>query len=135
MIALPPGAESWTEAERELASAVLTGETVVVNVRRAGPHRRHVPWLVGAGLLTYVGHGGTRHSWARSDFANPFVRMAADRATMVRNYRDWLHEHPDLVRRVPGELAGRAIGCWCAPLTCHGDVLAEEVRRADRRPG
>lgn len=130
MIALPLGAETWTEAERELARAVLTGETVVVNVRKAGPHRRLVPWLVGAGLLTYVGHAGTRHSWPRSDFANPFVKMAADRATMVTKYRDWLHEHPELLRRVSAELAGRAIGCWCAPQSCHGDVLAEEARGA-----
>jgi hypothetical protein len=130
MIALPPGAETWTEAERELARAVLTGETVVVNVRKAGPHRRLVPWLVAAGLLTYVGHAGTRHSWPRSDFANPFVKMAGDRTTMVTKYRDWLHEHPELLRRVPTELAGRAIGCWCAPQSCHGDILAEEARGA-----
>jgi hypothetical protein len=132
---LPECAEKWTAAERELAIAVLSGQTVVVNVRKAGPHRRLVPWLVAEGLLTYVGHAGPRHQWPESDFANPFVGLAgADRGTMVSKYREWLHDHPRLLRRLP-ELAGRAIGCWCAPAPCHADVLAEEARSADRRPG
>lgn len=133
MIALPPGAEQWTAAEREVAIEVLSGGTVVVNVRKAGPHRRLVPWLAGEDLLTYVGHAGTRHDWPESPFANPFVRMATmDRVDMVSRYRDWLHEHPALLHRVPAELAGRALGCWCAPLACHADVLKEEVGRAGR---
>jgi hypothetical protein len=133
MIALPPGAEDWTALERELAIAVLSGETTVVNVRKAGPHRRLVPWLVAEGLLTYVGHAGNRHDWPESKFANPFVKQArTDRAEMVNHYREWLYEHPLLLRRIPTELGGRALGCWCAPLACHADVLAEEARRAGR---
>src|SRR6185295_12155291 len=120
---------AWTAVERELAIAVLSGETVVVNVRRAGPHRRLVPWLVGEGLLTYVGHAGPRHHWPESDFANPFVKLAgADRAGMVSRYREWLHNRPALVDRIPSELAARALGCWCAPAPCHADILAEEAR-------
>lgn len=131
MVPLPPGAEEWTAAERELAIAVLSGETVVVNVRKAGPHKRLVPWLVSEDLLTYVGHSGARHDWPESPFANPFVKQArTGRAGMVSRYREWLHEHPSLLRRVPKELVGRALGCWCAPAPCHADVLAEEARRA-----
>jgi Domain of unknown function (DUF4326) len=123
----------WTAAEREVAIAVLSGETVVVNVRKAGPHKRLVPWLVGEGLLTYVGHAGPRHDWPESSFANPFVKLAGmDRAEMVARYRAWLHDHPGLLERVPAELAGRALGCWCAPAACHADVLVEEAERARR---
>jgi hypothetical protein len=133
MIALPPGAEKWTAAERELAIAVLTGDTVVVNVRKGGPHKRLVPWLLGEGLLTYVGHSGPRHDWPESPYANPFVGLRADgRTTMVEKYREWLHQRPDLLAKIPEELAGRAVGCWCAPEACHADVLAEEARRAGR---
>jgi len=131
MVPLPPGAQEWTAAERELAIAVLSGDTVVVNVRKAGPHKRLVPWLVSEGLLTYVGHAGTRHEWPESAFANPFLKMAGtDRAGMLSRYREWLHDHPSLLSRVPKELAGRALGCWCAPASCHADVLAEEARHA-----
>jgi hypothetical protein len=48
----------------------------------------------------------------------------------VRHYREWLDHQPQLCRRLGGgELTGKALGCGCAPLPCHADVLAE---RADR---
>jgi hypothetical protein len=138
MSELPPESSGWSRAERSLARALLDGNSVVVNVRKSGPHKHLVPWLVSTGRLTYVGHAGPRHDWPESDFANPFLRMQhTDRPGMVRRYRDWLHDQPDLLRRIAdGELTGRALGCWCAPQPCHADVLAEEVNRAvHRRPG
>ena len=62
-----------------------------------------------------------------SDFANPFVREAKlDRQAMVRHYRSWLADQPELLRRLrAGELSGKALGCWCAPEPCHADVLLE----------
>ncbi|MGQ0717962.1 MAG: DUF4326 domain-containing protein [Pseudonocardiales bacterium] len=123
---LPDDAHRWTAAERELASQLLT---VVVNVRRGGPHRHLVPWLLAQGRITYVGHAGSRHSWPQSVFANPFVKQAgADREAVVRRYREWLDEQPELLARISdGELIGRALGCWCAPQLCHADVLAERA--------
>lgn len=134
---LPAEAAGWSRAERALATALLDGWAVVVNVRKSGPHKHLVPWLQQVGRLTYVGHAGPRHSWPESDFANPFLHLAAtDRAAMVRRYRDWLYEQPGLRQRISdGELTGRALGCWCAPQACHADVLAGEVNRAQRRPG
>lgn len=119
--------ERLTPGERALADEVLAGRGVVVNVRKAGPHARLVPWLADHGLLVYVGHAGTRHGWPESDFANPFHREARlDREGMVARYRDWLAGAPDLLDRLAaGELRGRALGCWCAPRTCHADVLLE----------
>ncbi|GAB2981802.1 DUF4326 domain-containing protein [Amycolatopsis acidiphila] len=120
--------DNWTEAERELADRVRTGRTVVVNVRKSGPHKHLVPWLVERGLLTYIGHAGNRHSWPESEFANPFVREAKlDRDAMVRHYREYLEGRADLLARLP-ELDGRALGCWCAPQACHGDVLLEHLK-------
>ncbi len=119
--------EGWTDEERALRERVLAGHSVVVNVRKSGPHRHLVPWLVDEGLITYVGHAGNRHSWPGSDFANPFVKEAKqDRTMMVRHYRDYLRDQPGLLRRLrDGELNGRALGCWCAPEPCHADVLVE----------
>jgi len=124
--------DEFGEEERRLAQQVLRGRTVVVNVRRSGPHRRLVPWLVEHDLITYVGRGSPRHSWPASDFANPFVREARhDRIAMVRHYREWLRDQPELLRRIrEGELTGRALGCWCAPEPCHADVLAELAEEA-----
>lgn len=126
---LPADAQRWTAAERELARQVLLSRTVVVNVRRGGPHRHLVPWLRDRGMITYVGHAGSRHSWPRSDFANPFVKQAdTDREAMVRRYSAWLNDQPELLARISaGELTGRALGCWCAPQPCHADVLAKRT--------
>ncbi|MGI6874120.1 DUF4326 domain-containing protein [Amycolatopsis sp. 3B14] len=113
----------WTDEERELAQRVRDGHAVVVNVRKSGPHKNLVPWLVEHDLITYIGHRGNRHSWPESDFANPFVKEGkTDRAAMVRHYREYLDGRPDLLARLD-ELSGRALGCWCVPEPCHGDVL------------
>lgn len=127
---LPEQASRWTEDEQERAALVLGGQATVVNVRKNGPHRRLVPWLSEAGLLIYIGHAGARHAWPESDFASPFVAEArTDRALAVRLYEEWLDQQPGLLRRLGlGELRGRALGCWCAPNQCHGDVLAGRHR-------
>lgn len=126
---LPAEASRWSVDERHRAEALLAGRTIVVNVRRSGPHRRLVPWLVETDRIVYVGHAGPRHGWPESDFANPFVRQArADREAMVRHYAEWLDEQPSLRGRLrAGELTGRALACWCAPQPCHADVLAERA--------
>lgn len=131
---LPAEAERWSTDERHRAEALLAGATVPVNVRRGGPHRHLVPWLVDTGRIVYVGHAGPRHAWPESDFANPFVREArADRDRMLRRYAEWLDGQPSLLARLrAGELTGRALGCWCAPQPCHADVLAERADCAGR---
>lgn len=124
---LPAEADKWTEDERARANEVLRGRATVVNVRKSGPHQHLVPWLESEGLMTYVGHSGPRHAWPGSDFASPFVKEAkSDREAMVRHYEQWLDERPELLRRL-GELKGRGLGCWCAPKTCHADVLARRA--------
>ena len=131
---LPEQASRWSEDERRRARELLAGRTVVVNVRKGGPHRRLVPWLVATDRLVYVGHASARHSWPESDFANPFVRQARDdREGMVRRYVEWLDSRPELLARLrAGELTERALGCWCAPQPCHADVLAERAERTER---
>ncbi len=124
---LPSQASVWTEDEQQRAAHVLAGSATAVNVRKNGPHKNLVPWLVAEGLLTYVGHAGTRHSWPGSDFASPFVKEAkTDRAAAIQHYERWLREQNELMRRLgEGELAGRALGCWCVPEPCHAEVLAK----------
>ncbi|MEU5853145.1 DUF4326 domain-containing protein [Saccharopolyspora shandongensis] len=126
---LPDEASSWNDDERERADALLDGHTIVVNVRKDGPHKHLVPWLEEQGLLTYVGHAGPRHHWPESEFASPFLKEAKiDREAMVRHYEQWLDEQPKLLVELrEGVLNGRALGCWCAPKPCHADVLAKRA--------
>lgn len=65
-----------------------------------------------------------------SKWGNPYVMSslepARQRQDVIRLYRDWLErERPDLIEDAKLELRGKVLGCFCAPLPCHGDVLAE----------
>ena len=65
----------------------------------------------------YVGRG--------SPWGNPFViGVDGDRKEVLKKYRTYLSNRPDLVKRLP-ELKGKTLGCFCAPLPCHGHLLAE----------
>lgn len=48
------------------------------------------------------------------------------REECVRKYRDFITgpDGKDLVASL-GEINNKTLGCWCAPLACHGDVLVE----------
>ncbi|PDV98997.1 DUF4326 domain-containing protein [Candidatus Chloroploca asiatica] len=80
-----------------------------------------------------------------SPLGNPFViGRDGTRAEVIARYRTWLQTH---VAAGPGNrvydelqrLRARAhqhplrLVCWCAPLPCHGDVIAEVLR--DGMPG
>ena len=67
-----------------------------------------------------------------SKWGNPFViGRDGTRDDVIARYEAWLLEQPELVAALP-ELAGKTLGCWCAPRACHGDVLA---RLANAQPG
>jgi hypothetical protein len=71
----------------------------------------------------YIGRG--------SKWGNPFSHLprseapwkASDRPDAIRRYADWIPTQPNLMAAL-SELAGKRLGCYCAPLPCHGDVLA-----------
>lgn len=74
-----------------------------------------------------------------SKWGNPFshrpganVIQVETREEAIAEYRRYLvHERRDLMTQLP-ELEGKRLGCYCAPQSCHGDVLIEllELYRA-----
>ena len=59
-----------------------------------------------------------------SKWGNPFkLTPRTTRAEVIARYEAWLLTQPQLLAALP-ELKGKRLGCWCAPLPCHGDVLA-----------
>jgi Domain of unknown function (DUF4326) len=99
---------------------VVSGATIVVSLsgHRGDPEFADV---------VYVGRALYRGGWrlAASPLACPY-RPGRDgtRADVVSRYREYLLGRPDLLALLP-ELRGKRIGCWCAPLLCHADVIAE----------
>lgn len=81
----------------------------VLNVHK---HGRHPPGAV------YIGRP--------SVWGNPFsIGPDGDRAMVLATYIGWLHDTPDFVDRARRELAGKDLLCWCAPASCHGDILRD----------
>lgn len=63
----------------------------------------------------YIGRG--------SKWGNPFrIGVDGDRDTVIAKYESWLRDQHHLLRALD-ELRGRDLVCFCAPDTCHGDLL------------
>ena len=70
----------------------------------------------------YIGRG--------SKWGNPFIiGKDGTREDVIAKYRKRFYEnlktgsftHEEVIKK----LAGTKLGCYCAPMPCHGDVLAE----------
>lgn len=60
-----------------------------------------------------------------SRFGNPYViGRDGTREEVIAKYRAWIQTQSALLAKLP-ELKGKRLGCWCKPLLCHGEVLAE----------
>lgn len=63
-----------------------------------------------------------------SKFGNPFViGKDGDRPEVIAKYKAWLLSQTMLVKEAVDELSNKVLACWCAPQSCHGDVLVELV--------
>ena len=81
-----------------------------------------------------IGRHVRRGGWAldASEWRNRFGPKDGTPEERVGSFLTWLHcteEGVALGARV-GEARGEALGCWCVPDLCHGDVLAASRRRS-----
>lgn len=69
-----------------------------------------------------------------SIWGNPYTHIK-DRGTLaefivdtreeaIEKYREYLLNNEYLMSRIH-ELDGKILGCWCKPLSCHGDIIIE----------
>lgn len=60
-----------------------------------------------------------------SKWGNPFkIGRDGSRQDVIDKYEKWIQTQPYLLKSLP-ELKGKILGCYCAPLPCHGDILAK----------
>lgn len=70
-----------------------------------------------------------------SEWGNPYhIGPDGSREDVIAKYRAYIlaPAQSALLARVP-ELTGKRLACWCAPLPCHGDILAELAALAEHR--
>jgi len=68
-----------------------------------------------------------------SKWGNPFqIGHGRTRQQAIEQYREWILQQPELLAALP-ELRDRRLGCYCAPLLCHGDVLLELIDGLERK--
>lgn len=71
----------------------------------------------------YIGRE-TRHT-SESRWKNPHIIDHSDpdsRNKVIRQYEEDLSENSSL-RDSAHDLKDKILGCWCAPLRCHGEIL------------
>ena len=69
----------------------------------------------------YIGRG--------SKWGNKFViGRDGNREEVIRKYREYILKNDYLLNCLE-ELKDKILGCYCKPLPCHGDVLAELVEK------
>lgn len=85
------------------------------------PQSRALPFVVHCKKLYYDVYVGRP-----SDFGNPFeIDKDGTREEVIEKYRKWFFSQPKLMTKTKKELKGKILGCWCAPLACHADILSE----------
>lgn len=62
-------------------------------------------------------------------FGNPFkIGTHGDRAEVVRRFAEWVLGSDDMkaqwIRENVHTLKGKRLVCYCAPMLCHGNILA-----------
>ena len=86
-------------------------------------HVRKFPFVQFAPNCVYIGRDYLE--FKDEGWGNPFhVGPDGNRKEVLRKYREWIKNQPRLLARLP-ELKDKILGCWCKPLSCHGDVLVE----------
>ncbi len=73
-----------------------------------------------------------------SVFGNPFPLIrSTTRQRVINQYAQWVEGKIVVEGRTPPtfqqikDLKGKTLGCWCAPLACHGDILVKICEESD----
>jgi hypothetical protein len=123
----PEPEPEWTDSELERKEQVINGLTVVANKKI---DKALVAWAQENNIYVPIDRGTV--------WGNPFiVGEDGDRETVIENYKIYLGLKPSLLKYIdnlyadlPGK-TGKVLGCWCYPLSCHGDILKESDQLLD----
>ena len=129
-----PKAEPVKTGNRE--QDFLNGLTVVAN-RTGGKKSKDIELINLAESQNKLVYCGRRvYSIAASKWLNPFKateHTATEHNRVIEQYKAYLQTKPELLAAIH-ELKGKVLTCWCAPLPCHCDHLAELANSVQSEP-
>jgi hypothetical protein len=104
--------------------------TRVVNVKEFKPYSMYWYNQPSDSQYVYIGRFMPNQIPINSKWRNPFPinkktpDQEKERRRVLIEFKEYLTDQPMLLKQIP-ELKDKVLGCWCKPLPCHGDVLAE----------
>jgi hypothetical protein len=76
--------------------------------------------------VDYIGNRIRFHpqKYPSSKWGDPYAKYLKKygRNKVIKMYKEYIMNKPELIKLIPLELKGKTLGCWCKPLPCHGDI-------------
>lgn len=67
-----------------------------------------------------------------SKFGNPFIKgVDGNRKEVIQKHKEWFLSNDSLKVAAKRELKGKNLICWCAPKSCHCDIILEIANQED----
>lgn len=102
--------------------------TQVVNVKDYKPYSLYWNNQSPDSPYIYIGRAVPYQIPIDSKWCNPFrlkdKNDMIERHEVIRKYKEYILANSELMNQLH-ELKDKVLGCWCKPLPCHGDILAE----------
>jgi hypothetical protein len=99
---------------------------LLLKARRFVVNLRQLPYDVYIGRGSPWGNDWSHLSQSRAS------HVVGSREEAIRKHMEWFLGQPEMIERARRELRGRILGCYCAPLACHGFTLAAVANAAER---
>lgn len=80
----------------------------------------------------YIGRPGRNYPSHLLNFGNPFSVKTYGRELcleLFKTYFDYKMANDAAYREAIHGLRGKALGCWCHPQKCHGDIIADYLNK------
>jgi hypothetical protein len=122
--------QGWTDSQIKRRKILEGGGVALANMSKGDDglsvDNALLCWAEAEGIDVKITRG--------TDWGNPFVLGEdGDRETVIAKYRKYLDMKDGLKHRLKsGELSGKLLVCWCCPDGCHGDVLVEKTKEANK---
>ena len=66
-------------------------------------------------------------------FGNPFyIGRDGTREECIEKFKGFFYSNMNLMRATKEKLSGKVLGCYCKPLPCHGDIIAEYLNGLEK---